>query len=163
MGEHDDKLFMKRFSGIIAGLVIVTILIIVIATFNRKPQDPADNPSRLVLTEQRVAPVGAVRTELPEAAQATAEPPMIAAAEAPSAGGIDGGAIYAQVCQACHISGAAGAPIPGSDAWAERAQKGLDTLTASAINGIGLMPAKGGRMDLSDADIRAAVEHMLAQ
>jgi len=59
------------------------------------------------------------------------------------------------------LTGAAGAPIPGSDAWGERAAKGLDTLSASAINGIGVMPAKGGRADLSDDEIRAAVEHML--
>ena len=61
------------------------------------------------------------------------------------------------------MSGAAGAPIPGSEAWADRAEKGLDILTASAINGIGMMPPKGGRMDISDAEIRAAVENMLAQ
>jgi cytochrome c5 len=163
MGEHDDKLFMKRFSGIIVGLVIVTILIIVIATFYEKAPDPEDNPSRLVMAEQRVAPVGAVRTELPAAEEVAGEPAMAAAAEAPSANGIDGSAIYAQVCQACHVSGAAGAPIPGSEAWAERAAKGLDALAASAINGIGLMPAKGGRLDLSDAEIRASVEHMLSQ
>jgi cytochrome c5 len=36
-------------------------------------------------------------------------------------------------------------------------------LYASAINGLNAMPAKGGRMDLSDEDIKAAVDHMLAQ
>ncbi len=80
-----------------------------------------------------------------------------------AATGMDGAAIYAQVCQACHMTGAAGAPVPGQDSWTERVGKGADVLTASAINGIGLMPPKGGRMDLSDEEIKAAVDHMLAQ
>ncbi len=61
------------------------------------------------------------------------------------------------------MSGAAGAPIPGTDLWAERSQKGLEELAYNAINGINAMPAKGGRMDLSDAEVTAAVEHMLTQ
>jgi cytochrome c5 len=64
---------------------------------------------------------------------------------------------------ACHGAGVAGAPIPGSDPWQERASKGLDQLAYNAINGINAMPAKGGRMDLSDAEVTAAVEFMLAQ
>lgn len=161
MGENDDKVFMKRFSGIIAGLMIVTILIIVIAVgYDRT--DPLANPSRVAMAAERVKPVASVRTELPPA------PAQVVVIEAPApnvvaVATIDGGAIYNQVCMACHLSGAAGAPIPGSDAWAERAAKGIDVLTASAVNGIGIMPAKGGRMDLSDDEIRASVQHMLDQ
>ncbi|NND43888.1 MAG: cytochrome c5 family protein, partial [Xanthomonadales bacterium] len=149
--------------GIIVGLVIVTILIIVIAV-GYDNSDPTANPSRAAMAAERVAPVGAVRTELPEAVAA----PIAEVADDLAAAGdaledIDGSAIYATVCQACHISGAAGAPIPGSEAWVERAAKGLDALTQTAISGIGAMPAKGGRLDLSDEEIRAAVEHMLEQ
>jgi cytochrome c5 len=163
MGEHDDRIFMKRFSGIIVGLVIVTILIIVIAV-GYDQNDPSANPSRAAIAAARVTPVGAVRTELPE----TAATPVEAVADDLASAGealqeIDGSAVYATVCQACHISGAAGAPIPGTEAWIERAAKGLEALTGSAITGIGAMPPKGGRLDLSDAEIRAAVEHMLEQ
>lgn len=168
MGEHDDKVFMKRFGGIIAGLVIVTILIIIIAVGNDKQSEEGANPSRETLAAERVAPVGDVRTELPaesaveetvadSAAEVTDEAPAVADS------GIDGAAIYNSACMACHASGAAGAPIPGSDAWAERAAKGTDALVASAINGLGIMPPKGGRTDFSDDDIKAAVDHMLAQ
>lgn len=163
MGEHDDRIFMKRFSGVIVGLVIVTILIIIIAV-GYDNADPDANPSRAELAAERVAPVGAVRTELPAEVSA----PVTEVAEDLAEAGeelqeIDGSAIYATVCQACHMTGAAGAPIPGSEAWVERAAKGLDTLTGTAISGIGAMPPKGGRLDLSDAEIRAAVEHMLEQ
>jgi cytochrome c5 len=173
MGDHDDKVFLKRFSGIIAGLVIVTILIIIIATFRDEGPGQEDNPSRLAMAAERIAPVAGVRTELPapkpvEAAPATAQEEPVLLAEANSGSDdpgsdIDGAAIYAQVCQACHMIGAAGAPVPGSDLWAERAEKGADALTVIAIDGIGIMPPKGGRMDLTDAEVRAAVDHMLAQ
>jgi len=39
--------------------------------------------------------------------------------------------------------------------------KDTDTLYANAINGIGGMPAKGGRADYSDDDIKKVVDYML--
>ena len=156
MGDS-DKIFMKRFSGIIVGLVIVTILIIVIAVNTRDGGNEDNNPSRVAMANERTLPVGAVRTEMPAPVEEAAP------AEPVDPASIDGGQIYATVCQACHMTGAANAPIPGSDAWAERAGKGLETLAASAINGMGTMPPKGGRTDLSDAEVTAAVQFMLDQ
>ncbi len=163
MGRNDDKVFMKRFSGVIGGLAVITVLFLVIAGNYDKQPDPADNPSRVELAEERIQPVGAVRTEMPTAEEMEADPepeaPVVAALEAP----IDGEAIYTSACRVCHLVGAANAPIPGSDAWATRVAKGAEVLYASAINGINAMPAKGGRGDLSDAEIEAAVDFMLAQ
>ena len=48
-------------------------------------------------------------------------------------------------------------------AWAPRIGQGMETLYASSINGKGAMPPKGGRVDLSDADIRAAVAYMVSE
>lgn len=155
MGDTDD-IFLKRFSMVIAVLVGITIAILIIASSMSYEETDDTNPSRVALANDRTLPVGAVRTVVTEADLAAAAP---AAPVDPAS--IDGGAIYASVCQACHMSGAAGAPIPGTDLWAERVAKGLEALSASAINGIGTMPAKGGRMDLSDAEVIAAVEHML--
>ncbi|HET8789929.1 MAG TPA: c-type cytochrome [Modicisalibacter sp.] len=88
------------------------------------------------------------------------------AADATAAGGdsgIDGEAIYAQVCMACHATGAAGAPKRGdAAAWGPRLEKGLETLYSSAINGLGVMPPKGGNPNLSDAEVKAAVDHLIA-
>jgi cytochrome c5 len=36
-------------------------------------------------------------------------------------------------------------------------------LYAAAINGKGVMPPKGGRADISDADIKAAVDYMVSE
>jgi len=65
-------------------------------------------------------------------------------------------------CAACHDSGVLNSPKLGDKAgWAARISKGADTLYANAINGIGGMPAKGGRADYSDDDIRVVVDYML--
>ena len=66
-------------------------------------------------------------------------------------------------CNACHATGVAGAPKYGDKvAWAARSKAGVDALVASAIKGKGAMPPKGGLATATDADIRAAVEYMLA-
>ncbi|WP_299315598.1 c-type cytochrome [uncultured Halomonas sp.] len=74
----------------------------------------------------------------------------------------DGEAIYNQACMACHMTGAAGAPIKGNEAhWAERLEQGMETLYTHSIEGFGAMPAKGGFMNLSDEEVKAAVDFML--
>lgn len=96
------------------------------------------------------------------AAPAPAEPAPAAAEPAPSAK--SGQQVVDTACAACHVAGVAGAPKLGDkDAWAARADKGLDTLVANSINGIGAMPPKGGQMSLTDEEMRAAVITMLEQ
>jgi cytochrome c5 len=80
-----------------------------------------------------------------------------------SGGELDGAAIYGQVCAACHDTGAAGAPKKGDvEAWAPRLEKGSETLYSHAINGFNAMPAKGANPSLSDDEVKAAVDHLVA-
>ena len=75
-----------------------------------------------------------------------------------------GEAIYQQACAVCHAAGVGDAPIPGdAGAWSERIAQGRDTLLANALNGKGIMPPKGGQSHLSDQDVAAAVDYILAQ
>ena len=75
-----------------------------------------------------------------------------------------GSATYEAVCKVCHAQGINGAPILGNKKmWAKRAPQGLDTLVNHAMNGYGLMPAKGGRSELDQAQISNAVRYMLSQ
>jgi cytochrome c5 len=70
--------------------------------------------------------------------------------------------LFAQVCTACHSTGAAGAPKVGDrSVWAPRIAQGIDALTASAIKGKGAMPPRGGST-ASDADIKAVVTYMVS-
>ena len=76
----------------------------------------------------------------------------------------NGQTIYEQACAMCHVSGLAEAPIPGDMAgWAERLPLGRDVLVASVIDGKGVMPPKGGQLQLTDDDIGDAVDYMLSQ
>ncbi len=71
---------------------------------------------------------------------------------------------YNAVCSVCHAQGVAGAPITGDkDAWAPRLAKGWDTLVEHSIKGFNAMPAKGGRADLPDEQIAAAVGYLISQ
>ena len=67
-------------------------------------------------------------------------------------------------CKVCHASGINGAPIIGNKKqWASRLAKGKDTLVNNAINGFGLMPAKGGKTQLTDEQIELAVDYYISQ
>ena len=73
-------------------------------------------------------------------------------------------ATYRQACMACHATGAAGAPKVGDKAaWAPRIKQGMATLLKHAMNGKGAMPPKGGRADLSEAQIKSTIEYMVGQ
>ncbi|MGB5439591.1 MAG: c-type cytochrome [Gammaproteobacteria bacterium] len=79
-------------------------------------------------------------------------------------GGVSGQKVYQSSCQSCHASGVAGSPKLGDKAaWAPRIATGMDAMVASAINGKGIMPAKGGCASCSDDDIKASVEYMVSQ
>ena len=75
-----------------------------------------------------------------------------------------GEAVYTAVCQTCHAAGLAGAPKTGDKgAWAPRIASGSAAMLKSAINGKGGMPARGGGADLTDAEIKAAVEYLVGK
>jgi cytochrome c5 len=67
------------------------------------------------------------------------------------------------VCISCHATGKDGAPkIGDQSAWAQRASKGLDKLTANAITGVRNMPAHGGQASLSDLEMSRAVGYLVS-
>jgi cytochrome c5 len=74
---------------------------------------------------------------------------------------------YNKACMMCHGAGVAGAPKIGDKAdWQPRIAQGNNTLYDHAIKGYtgkkGMMPPKGGNTALSDADVKAAVDFMVA-
>ncbi|MDE2354884.1 MAG: cytochrome c5 family protein [Betaproteobacteria bacterium] len=121
----------------------------------------------------RTAPVPTVAAAVPaqsgaaapaspvsEAAQSAAPATVAAAAPAASKAGES---TYHSLCTGCHSIGAMGAPRFGDKAaWAPRIAQGMDALYRSALHGKNAMPAKGGNPSLSDADVKAAVDYMVA-
>lgn len=74
--------------------------------------------------------------------------------------------VYQTFCFTCHGTGVNNAPVLGNaEHWAPRLEKGIDVLYESAINGFnnGAMPPKGLCMACSDDEIKATVDHIVAQ
>ena len=128
--------------------------------------------SLLVVQQAAGAPAASAA---PAAVAATAAAPVVAAlipvampaGGAPAAAGGGEGIYKAGGCAACHSAGIAGAPKSGDKAaWAPRIAQGKPTLYEHAIKGYigkaGAMPAKGGNSALADADVKAAVDYMVA-
>jgi cytochrome c5 len=162
MSQSEDRNFIRQFSGIIVGLVLLTITLIFVARSLQFESDVDANPSQKALAEERISPVSRVRTgdegvaALAEAQAATPASAQSAAAE------VDGEQVYNGLCTTCHAAGVAGAPITGSDQMAQRlSEKGIDTLVTNVINGLNVMPPRGGNPGLTDEQIRAAVDFML--
>lgn len=77
---------------------------------------------------------------------------------------ISGKDLYGKRCGSCHATGKEGAPKSDDyQAWGARiAQKGVDGLTESAINGHNKMPSRGGLASVSDEEVKSAIEYMIS-
>jgi cytochrome c5 len=74
--------------------------------------------------------------------------------------------VYSNRCSLCHAGGAGGAPkFRNREDWAPRAARGKLALYDIALHGKPntAMMARGGFRDLSDHEVLAAVDYMLAQ
>jgi cytochrome c5 len=117
---------------------------------------PAAGDNKTALRVELLLAGSGAPAPAPAAAPATEAAPAGAAKA-------DGKGVYDKTCVACHGTGVAGAPKVGDKtAWAPRLAGGVGPLVQSAIKGKGAMPPKGGNAALSDAQIKAAVEHMVA-
>lgn len=154
----EDRQFTTMFMAVLVGLVGLTIIILVIANMLYKGDAMESDLRVQKAVSERVKPVGEVYIgSVPEGVAAPA-----AAATQVAAADLSGDQVYQQVCASCHAAGVLNAPKPGdAAAWETRLSKGLDTVYANAINGIGAMPAKGGRADMSDEAIKAAVDYLI--
>jgi cytochrome c5 len=172
--DNIDTHPVKLAIGVVIGAAALIVGILLLAQFavgaygaRSMKNDPAMSPEQVA---KRLAPVAVVSIDpnAPPPAAAAAAPAVAAvtvpaaASKTASAGG-SGKATYDSVCTVCHAAGVAGAPKFGDKAaWAPRIKTGADALHASALKGKGAMPPKGGNPALSDADVQAAVDYMVA-
>lgn len=90
-----------------------------------------------------------------------------ALATAPEAATSDGRAVYERQCASCHDGGFSGrmmrAPRIGTDFWSQReAAIGREQLLTHTLRGYGRMAAQGGPGGVTEAEARAALEHLLS-
>lgn len=113
-------------------------------------------PGSIVITSEPAIAAEAEEDKAEDDAGAASDDAVVAAVRS-------GRVIYEQACAVCHAAGVADAPIPGdASAWSERLKLGRDALIASAVNGKGTMPPKGGQLQLSDEEVAAAVDYIIA-
>lgn len=134
----------------VATIIVAIVLTAVVVPFSMKGDKSAADAGSSDQAESRIQPVA--RFELAKAAPAAAAGPK------------DGATVFNSVCGACHNTGVAGAPkVDDKAAWGPRIAQGKDALYKSAIAGKGAMPPKGGAADLSDDEIKGAVDYVLGK
>jgi cytochrome c5 len=165
-----DQKFFDMYSLVIGALAAVGLAFLVLAmklsdlTQGAYTQEGDEYQAGI---EERIKPLSEVY--LPGDDIASARPTAVApAAPEPVATIMTGPQVYNSACIACHGTGVGGAPKFGdAAAWADRIAKGADVLHENALKGFtgsaGVMPAKGGRTDLSDQEIVDAVDYILAE
>jgi cytochrome c5 len=125
------------------------------------PAVPAAPTQTAAASGGAAAPIAAANASPAPAAPAASTAAATAAGASHPA--VDGKKVYEGGCVVCHGAGIAGAPKFGDKAaWAPRIKTGMDTLYATAIKGKGAMPPKGGNPALTDEQMKAAVDYMVA-
>ena len=105
----------------------------------------------------------------PASVKITSEPSIATLQEEESVAVVEvapegGEKIYQQACLMCHGAGVAGSPMTGdAAAWSDRIAQGRDKMVSNSINGIGVMPPKGGQTQLSDEEVASAVDYLIEQ
>lgn len=167
--RDQDQTFFDSFMLVIGILIGVAVGIFFFAratAIDTQGKYIAADPRVQAAVAERIKPVAHVLlagdAELAAAAAAASTPK-------PAAAPLTGPQVYNAACIACHAPpGLNGAPPMGdAAAWAPRIAQGIDTLHQHALTGFqgknGFMPQKGGRVDLSDAEITGAVDYLVEQ
>jgi len=165
-----DQSFFDRHSVAIVVVAAVTLIIIGVAVklSGLMPgANTGDTDEYQAAVTERIRPFGDVY--LPgEELQASGPTLETAIEPEPVATEMTGPQVYNSACIACHGTGVGGAPIVGdAGVWSARIAQGDELLYDHAIDGFqgstGIMIAKGGRLDLTDKEIKDAVDYMVAE
>lgn len=171
--SKQDSHFMTVFSLVIGILFAISVLFFALSrAIAGRTQDVEvySDPDYVASVKQRVQPFAREAVS----GQNNAGLKIATAAGSSGAGaGValampkNGKQVFQMVCSACHGTGVAGAPKAGDKAaWAPHLAKGMTVLYDHALHGFhgsaGVMPAKGGRPDLSDALVKAGVNYMVS-
>lgn len=81
---------------------------------------------------------------------------------------VDGETVFMKNCRPCHQSSAYKAPqLEKKQDWQVRISAGKDAMLKNTLKGFqgkfGFMPARGGNPDLTDEDLAAAIDYIIAK
>lgn len=146
------------------------IAVALVACGEKKPADAAATSAAIEPVAAPVVvagvPAASASVAAPAAAPEAAAAPAAAPA-APAAGGgdlVQGEKIYTATCLACHGSGVLGAPkFADKAAWGPRVAKGMDVLYKNGINGLNMMPPRGGNAALKDEEVKHAIDYIISK
>jgi cytochrome c5 len=158
LDEHTDEAFFTRFGLVMLLLFIATGAFGAVAFALAEKYAEPDPALTAAQVDGRTRPVAEVITSPEQLAAIT--PPQGSASGPPQSAE----QIVAQVCDACHAQGLLNAPkTHDKAAWQTRLKSGggMDNLVASAAKGKGAMPPRGGATQLSDEDLKKAIEVMM--
>ena len=165
MSSDKDRVFFYNYSIVIGLLAVMIIIFLVLALYLGVDEDAVALKQSTKVSANTV-PVGVVNL-LDEDAEAVeaATVATVAAVEEPRD---MGRRVYNGLCISCH-NGLPNIPKVGDKAaWESRIAQGMALLYEHSIKGFisegGLiaMPPKGGNMNLTDEEVRAAVDYMVA-
>jgi cytochrome c5 len=169
MSEHDSTppTTAGQFVAALVG-ALLPVLIVLLLIFNHVSGLQGTVKLGAVDLNAKVTPAPApAPAVVPEPVPQAAAPAPAAPAPAVTPAAVDmdkGQTVYNSTCVACHAAGVAGAPKTGDKAaWTPRIAAGKDALYESALKGKGAMPPKGGNQSLPDAEVKAAVDYLVAQ
>ena len=174
--------FFSKLKWTAAAVAAVLVAVLAQQALQQRMASTAANQP-VTSVEERIKPVGTVAiAAIPK--QTTPAPAAVTPAPAPAAGtgapantadapasatppvasaSKVGETTYNGLCMGCHATGALQAPKFGDKAaWTPRIATGIESLYNSALKGKNSMPTKGGNPALSDADIKATVDYMVA-
>lgn len=166
----------QEHSSLFSGGTLTVIFVAVVAIVFYKYATSLDHFTKNVHKREyevhesvadRIRPFGRVKLPGDEHGPGELKVDEVPQAE-PHATTLSGPQVFNEACIVCHGNGIGGAPtLESRAAWASRIAQGIDTLYRHAIEGYtgptGYMPPKGARLDLSDAEVNAAVDYMLSQ
>lgn len=143
-GYSFGQLLLVTFVGVVG--IAVFILLVAKIFGVTDTIDVAEPAAAIAKVEENIKPVAVVE---------------VASADAGAKTEKSGEEVVKAACIMCHAAGLMNAPKIGDKAqWQPLIAQGYETLVKHALEGIRMMPAKGGNPALSDAEVAGAVKYM---
>ncbi len=169
--SKQDSQFFNVFSLVIGILVSIALVLMGVARAigrNNQAEHVLKDAKYIASVEHNIEPLARVAVAGQDNSALTiveSNPDAVSVVmEVPK----DGLSLYKVACSTCHDQGIGGAPKTGDRGlWGPRIAQGKAMLYDHALKGYtgkaGVMPPKGGRIDLDDALIKQGVDYLVSQ